>query len=98
MSAIRNSFLVKSYLRLLERHPTKTMCLTTAVLHAGGDVIAQKIIEKKEHLELMRTGRFFLIGLAWDGPLLSWWYRLVSVRLACALGVCRYRLVSVSVR
>lgn len=78
MSAIRNSFLVKSYLRLLERHPTKTMCLTTAVLHAGGDVIAQKIIEKKEHLELMRTGRFFLIGLAWDGPLLSWWYRVLS--------------------
>jgi len=54
------------------------MCLTTAALHAGGDVIAQKFIEKKEHLEMMRTGRFFLIGLAWDGPLLSWWYRVLS--------------------
>jgi len=77
-SAFRNSRLVKWYLRILERHPTKTMCLTTATLHAVGDVIAQKFIEKKEQLEIVRTGRFFVIGLAWDGPLLSWWYRALS--------------------
>jgi len=78
MAAFRKSLAVKWYLRALERHPTATMCLTTATLHAGGDVIAQKIIEKREKLELIRTGRFFLIGLAWDGPLLSWWYRALS--------------------
>jgi len=78
MAAFRKSLAVKWYLRALERHPTATMCLTTATLHAGGDVIAQKIIEKRENLELIRTGRFFLIGLAWDGPLLSWWYRALS--------------------
>jgi len=60
------------------------MCLTTATLHAGGDVIAQKFIEKKERLEWLRTGRFFLIGLAWDGPLLSWWYRVLSRALPSA--------------
>lgn len=60
------------------------MCLTTATLHAGGDVIAQKFIEKKEQLELIRTGRFFLIGLVWDGPLLSWWYRTLSRALPSA--------------
>jgi len=70
--------LVKTYTRCLDKRPTLTMCLTTATLHAAGDLIAQHVIEKKEVWDKTRTSRFFFLGLVWDGPLLSAWYRFLS--------------------
>lgn len=75
------SLVFKTYLRALDRHPVKTMCLTTATLHAAGDVIAQEIIEKKEKHDFVRTARFFLLGIAWDGPLISTWYRTLGTAI-----------------
>lgn len=50
------------YKRLLSRHPILTQSVQTGLLMASGDVIAQKIIEKKYKLEYLRTAQFFALG------------------------------------
>ena len=40
-----------------------TKAWTAALLNAVGDILAQKVIEKEEHLDLKRLGIFsFLVG------------------------------------
>lgn len=68
------SNLFSRYSQVNETHPRKTQILTTAILMATGDVASQILIEKKNKLDLMRTGRFFLVGCIYVGPVLTMWY------------------------
>ncbi|XP_022692015.1 protein SYM1-like isoform X1 [Varroa jacobsoni] len=65
---------VRFYNLLNIKHPTATQVLTTAALMATGDVLSQKFVEKREHINVQRTGRFFFVGCVYVGPVLRTWY------------------------
>lgn len=67
-------FLFRAYHQANSAYPVVTQVCTTATLMATGDVIAQKVIEKKESLDYARTARFFCIGIIYVGPVLRTWY------------------------
>jgi len=68
----------QSYLALLDRYPARTVSLNTAVLMTSGDVIAQLLFEKRRPLtgeyDVVRTLRFFGVGLLLAGPAMHVWY------------------------
>lgn len=67
----------QSYLAILERYPARTISINTAVLMTSGDVIAQLVLEKrrlKHDYDLVRTLRFFGVGLLLAGPTMHVWY------------------------
>eukprot|EP00742_Colponemidia_sp_Colp-10_P005479 GILJ01005854.1.p1 GENE.GILJ01005854.1~~GILJ01005854.1.p1 ORF type:complete len:183 (-),score=11.13 GILJ01005854.1:269-817(-) len=61
------------YSRLLTSHPLLTKSVTSGVLFAVGDVMAQGI-EKQPRWNWRRTYRLGLIGGAFAGPSLHMWY------------------------
>jgi len=67
------------YNRCLNKKPILTQSLTTGVMFAVGDVIAQQLVEKrgKEH-DYKRTGRMSLFGTLVAGPSTSLWYRFLD--------------------
>ncbi|ORX41333.1 hypothetical protein BCR36DRAFT_588114 [Piromyces finnis] len=67
------------YHRCLNTKPLLTQSLTTGVMFAVGDVIAQQLVEKrgKEH-DYKRTGRMSLFGACVAGPSTSLWYRFLD--------------------
>lgn len=75
--------LLKSYLRVLDRHPLVTQALTTGVLMSAGDVISQVVVEKKTFTEygIKRTARFFIFGTFFLGPALRKWYGFLDATI-----------------
>ncbi|ORX80964.1 sym-1 [Anaeromyces robustus] len=69
----------KWYHHCLNKKPILTQSLTTGVMFAVGDVIAQQLVEKrgKEH-DYKRTGRMSLFGACVAGPSTSLWYRFLD--------------------
>jgi len=68
------------YQSKLASRPVLTQALTTAVLFATGDTMAQQLIEKKgfNNHELARTGRMALYGGAVFGPAATLWYGVLQ--------------------
>jgi len=64
------------YLRYLESHPLLTKALSTLVVVACGDLVAQFVIEKKSlaKYDVARTVRMGFLGLVMIGPALHYWY------------------------
>jgi len=64
------------YLAILERYPARTISINTAVLMTSGDVIAQLVLEKRRagDYDVVRTLRFFGVGLLLAGPTMHVWY------------------------
>ncbi|CDS41086.1 protein Mpv17 [Echinococcus multilocularis] len=69
--------LYHGYSNLLVKYPVRTQALSTAIIMGCGDIIAQKIVEKREW-ELSRTVKFGAIGLFVIGPTLNFWYAFLD--------------------
>ncbi|KAF1810605.1 hypothetical protein P152DRAFT_90383 [Eremomyces bilateralis CBS 781.70] len=68
------------YQAKLAARPILTQSITTAVLFAAGDTLAQQAVEKRglnKH-DFSRTGRMAGYGGAVFGPAATFWYRLLS--------------------
>ena len=63
--------------------PLLTQSVTTAVLFATGDTMAQQLVEKKgfDKHELARTGRMALYGGAVFGPAATLWFGFLQKRI-----------------
>ncbi|KAJ2906394.1 Protein required for ethanol metabolism [Zalerion maritima] len=68
------------YTARLAKQPLLTQAITTAILFATGDVIAQQVVEKKgiQKHEWIRTGRMFAYGGVIFGPSAATWYRILQ--------------------
>lgn len=75
--------MLRWYQAKLQSRPILTQAISTAVLFATGDVIAQQAVEKKglkDH-SLPRTGRMALYGGAVFGPGATLWYQMLQRRV-----------------
>ncbi|KAL5414292.1 Protein required for ethanol metabolism [Paraphaeosphaeria minitans] len=72
------------YQAKLKKAPLLTQSITTAVLFATGDVIAQQAVERKglDKHELARTGRMFAYGGIIFGPVATKWYTFLANRVS----------------
>nr|XP_034326078.1 protein Mpv17 isoform X4 [Crassostrea gigas] len=68
------SKLLKSYFRVLEKHPLITMSCTTGTLMATGDAISQLVVERTHKFDVVRNGRFLVFGVFIGGPMFRGWY------------------------
>ncbi len=71
------------YQAKLASRPVFTQAVSTAILFATGDVLAQQVVEKKglsEHT-LERTGRIALYGGCVFGPGATLWYQFLQRRI-----------------
>jgi protein Mpv17 len=66
------------YNRLLKKAPFFTQSLTTSLLFASGDLIAQKVVERNETLDIRRMGTLAAFGGGVAGPAMVSWYRLLQ--------------------
>lgn len=55
-------------------HPAKTQFTTTATVMLSGDLIAQKMLERRPDIDVPRAARFFIMGIGFVGPALRVWY------------------------
>lgn len=90
LAACRNvaMFPFTKYNQLLDKHPWKTKCVTSAFMYGAGDLCAQKAEhynkskeaeEKGEdapgfHIDWSRAGVFFTFGLLVGGPAYTAWF------------------------
>ncbi len=44
----------------------------------SGDIVAQKLIEKREKWDIARTAKFSAIGMCVVGPVLNFWFGFVD--------------------
>lgn len=61
--------------KVLENHPGPTRIGTVASMMLAGDLTSQKIIEKKDSIDVQRASQFFLLGIGLQGPVIYVWYR-----------------------
>jgi len=75
--------MLRWYQARLAKRPLLTQSLTTMVLFATGDVMAQQVVEKRglEKHDLTRTGRMALYGGAIFGPAATTWYSFLQRRI-----------------
>ncbi|KAI9743602.1 MAG: Protein required for ethanol metabolism [Claussenomyces sp. TS43310] len=75
--------MLRWYRRKLVTSPLLTQSITTAVLFATGDVMAQQAVEKKglKNHELARTGRMALYGGAVFGPAATTWFKFLQDKI-----------------
>lgn len=75
--------LLRWYNRKLAQRPILTQAVTTAILFATGDIIAQQAVEKKgvKGHEWARTGRMFAYGGVIFGPSAANWFRILATRV-----------------
>ncbi|CAL3970412.1 unnamed protein product [Diplocarpon coronariae] len=68
------------YQMKLASRPLLTQSVTTAVLFATGDTMAQQLVEKKgvEKHDLARTGRMALYGGVIFGPAATTWFKILQ--------------------
>jgi len=62
----------------LHTSPIKTKALTSGVISAFSDVVAQKMLEKREKLDYRRLLNFFFIGLI-ISPICHYWYSFLEI-------------------
>lgn len=62
------------YARVMRDHPVKTQLITTATVMLSGDLIAQKVLERRTSIDVPRAARFFIMGIGFVGPVLRVWY------------------------
>ncbi|CAN8032019.1 hypothetical protein HPB47_002281 [Ixodes persulcatus] len=79
-------FLFRIYDRLLRTHPAKTQILTTATVMLSSDLMTQKLVERRDSIDVQRAVRFFLVGLAYSGPTQRAWLILMDKRLVRSTG------------
>lgn len=72
--------MLRWYQRKLASSPLLTQSITTAVLFATGDTMAQQLVEKKglKNHDLMRSGRMALYGGAVFGPAATTWFKFLQ--------------------
>lgn len=80
--------LLEWYSSKLDSHPITTKCLTAGVIAGFGDVVCQGIQEQLDEnpkegtflsrWDVMRTGRFALLGGGLVGPAIHAWYLFLS--------------------
>ncbi|MCJ1285974.1 Protein required for ethanol metabolism [Xylographa opegraphella] len=75
--------MLRWYQARLASRPLVTQSITTAVLFATGDVLAQQIVEDvgSDKHDLARTGRMALYGGAIFGPAATTWYKILQSRI-----------------
>ena len=61
------------------RYLVVTNTATSVGLFAAGDLLQQKLIEKRETVDWPRTGRMTAMGIL-IGPLNHYWYRFLDAR------------------
>ncbi|GLG92851.1 Uncharacterized protein GBIM_00409 [Gryllus bimaculatus] len=69
-------------LRWLQKHPTVFESLQAACVMTAGDLIAQKLVEKKDGVDLKRTAVFASFGLFIAGPIASTWYHFLDSKIS----------------
>jgi len=71
--------LFHSFNKLLLKRPLATQCVTSAVLFASGDVIAQQAIQRKraKH-DFSRTARLTIYGGCLFGPPIAKWIAFLN--------------------
>ena len=70
---------IKWYQAQLARAPIVTQLISTGVLFAAGDVLAQQAVERRgRRHDYLRTGRMAFFGTAIAGPILVGWYRVLE--------------------
>ena len=86
----------ESFAELLIEHPIRTNAVTTGLLCASGDAIAQWTEWKlqitspqKEEYNWARTGRMAVFGTVIGGPILAMWYRVLNTTAEAALSLER---------
>lgn len=62
------------YARVMRDHPVKTQLITTGTVMLSGDLIAQKVLERRSTVDVPRAARFFVMGVGFVGPILRVWY------------------------
>ena len=62
------SFLWAQYNRALAAQPLIVKAMTSFTGFTAGDLLAQKAVEKKDEIDIMRTARMATFGLLWHGP------------------------------
>ncbi|KAL1417993.1 hypothetical protein MTO96_005980 [Rhipicephalus appendiculatus] len=65
------------YARLVRDHPMKTQLVTTATVMLSGDLIAQKVIERRPDIDVPRAARFFIMGVGFVGPVVRGCFMVV---------------------
>ncbi|KFY69245.1 hypothetical protein V496_00405 [Pseudogymnoascus sp. VKM F-4515 (FW-2607)] len=75
--------MLRWYRMKLATRPMLTQSVTTAILFATGDIMAQQAVERKgiEKHEFVRTGRMALYGGAIFGPAATTWFRFLQTRV-----------------
>lgn len=72
------------YERLLRTDPYKTKTASAITLLILGDVVSQKVMEKKAALDLRRLRNFAMMGFI-IAPSLHVWYRFLNANLTSPL-------------
>ncbi|KAH8594631.1 sym-1 [Bisporella sp. PMI_857] len=75
--------MLRWYQMKLAKSPLLTQSITTAVLFATGDTMAQQLVEKKglKNHEYARTGRMALYGGAIFGPAATTWFKFLQNKI-----------------
>lgn len=86
VSRTRMKRIITSYARLMQSHPIKTQIVTAASVMLTGDLIAQKLIERRKTIDVGRASGFFLLGITFSGPTLAAWYIALDRWLVRSIG------------
>lgn len=70
-----------SYQHALRTRPLLTQSITTSILFAAGDGMAQHLVEKVDKHDFGRTGRMALYGGAVFGPVATTWFGFLQRRV-----------------
>ncbi|CZR56008.1 probable Protein sym-1 [Phialocephala subalpina] len=72
--------MLRWYQMKLASRPILTQSITTAVLFATGDTMAQQLVEKRglKNHDIMRSGRMALYGGAVFGPAATTWFKFLQ--------------------
>ncbi|MCJ1293995.1 Protein required for ethanol metabolism [Xylographa carneopallida] len=75
--------MLRWYQARLAARPLLTQSITTAVLFATGDILAQQFVENvgSDKHNIARTGRMALYGGAVFGPAATMWYKVLQNRI-----------------
>ncbi|KAE8449509.1 Protein required for ethanol metabolism [Mollisiaceae sp. DMI_Dod_QoI] len=75
--------MLRWYQMKLASRPILTQAVTTAVLFATGDTLAQQLVEKKgwKNHDIARSGRMALYGGAVFGPAATTWFKFLQHKI-----------------
>lgn len=70
------AYVWRQYVKLLEKYPFRTQIMTSGILCATGDTIAQTVVERRKLSEFdpSRTAKFFMLGSCVVAPVIRTWY------------------------